>query len=132
MDGDAFLGTQEEYLQGYRDQVIYVNQLMEELIRTILRDSARPPVIVIHGDHGPGSRLNWQSAEDTDLRERTAILSAYYLPEAPQGTIYESMTPINSFRLILDLYFDADLGLLPDQSLYSTWQRPYAFISIDG
>ena len=132
MDGDAFPGTQEEYVRGYRDQVIYVNQLMEELVSTILQASARPPVIVIHGDHGPGSRLDWQSAAGTDLRERSAILSAYYLPGAPEGTVYESVTPVNSFRLVLNLYFDANLGLLPDRSLYSTWQQPYSFISIDG
>jgi hypothetical protein len=130
LDGDAFPGTPEEYLQGYRDQVTYVNGLMRELIEAILGNALRPPVIILHGDHGPGSRLDWQSAERTDLRERSSILSAYYLPGAPTQAVYDTITPVNSFRLVLDWYFDTELGLLPDRSYYSTWERPYAFIPI--
>jgi hypothetical protein len=130
LDGDAFLGTHEEYLHGYRDQVQYVNQVMEQVLGAILRESARPPVIVIHGDHGPGSGLDWESAEGTDLRERSSILSAYLLPGAPAGTVYPSITPVNSFRLVLNHYFGTALELLPDRSYFSTWQQPYAFIAI--
>jgi hypothetical protein len=132
LDGDAFPGTRAEYIQGYDAQLQYVNEVMEQVLQAILQDSAQPPVIVIHGDHGPGSRLNWQSAEQSDLRERSSNLSAYYLPGAPEGEVSETMTPVNSFRLVLNLYFGADLELLPDRSFYSTWEQPYTFIPIGG
>ncbi|MFQ5942859.1 MAG: hypothetical protein ACE5JF_04835 [Anaerolineales bacterium] len=132
LDGDAFPGTREDYLRGYRDQITYVNRVVEEAVINLLQSSERPPVIVIHGDHGPGSRLQWQSAEGTDLLERTAILSAYYLPGAPKGVVHDSITPVNTFRLVLDLYFAADLGLLPDESFFSTWDQPYSFTMISN
>lgn len=131
LDGDAFLGTREEYLRGYRDQVQYVNRVMEQVLDTILQKSERPPVIVIHGDHGPGSGLDWESAERTDLRERSSILSAYLLPGAAIGTIDPGLTPVNSFRLVLNQYFETGMELLPDRSFYSTWQQPYSFVPID-
>jgi hypothetical protein len=130
-DGDDFFGTREEYVRGYRDQISYVNQVVLEAIVNLLQTSTHPPVIVIHGDHGPGSRLNWQSPEDSDLLERSAILSAYYLPDAPEEVVYDTITPVNTFRAVLDLYFDTDLGLLPDQSFHSTHEQPYFFIQIN-
>ena len=131
LDGSAFLGSDEEYIQGYRAQITYVDRVMEQAIATILRESAEPPIILVLGDHGPGSRLDWESAERTDLTERSAILNAYYLPGVSHEALYPSISPVNSFRLIFDLYFGAQLGLLPDKSYYATWERPYDFIPID-
>jgi hypothetical protein len=131
MDGSAFLGSTDEYIQGYRQQVAYTNRVILEVVDAILSESAGPPVIVIQGDHGPGSRLVWESAEETDLQERSSILNAYHLPGFPVEKLYPELTPVNSFRLILDQYFGTGLGLLPDRSYFSTWDQPYQFIPID-
>jgi hypothetical protein len=48
------------------------------------------------------------------------ILNAYYLPDTDKKFLRPSITPVNSFRLIFNLYFNADLELLPDES--------YAFV----
>ncbi len=131
MDGDAFLGSTEEYIQGYRGQVTFINGMMEGIVLKILSASPEPPIILIQADHGPGSRLNWTSAESTDLEERTAILSAYHLPGAPEDIIYQTISPVNSFRVVFNHYFGSDLNLLPDKSYYSTFDQPYMFVSID-
>jgi hypothetical protein len=39
---------------GYRDELIYLNQRVIEVVKKIIRNSAIPPVIIIQGDHGPG------------------------------------------------------------------------------
>ena len=50
-----FDGTPEESLEGYIGQVIYLNQIMEKTIDTILENSNVPPIIIIQGDHGPNT-----------------------------------------------------------------------------
>jgi hypothetical protein len=50
---------------------------------------------------------------------RLAILNAYYLPGVDSDLIYPSISPVNTFRLILNTYFGADLPLLPDESYLS-------------
>jgi hypothetical protein len=102
------------YIQGYTGQVTYVNELLKDVVDTILAKSSRPPVIIIQGDHGPQTRFHF-SFENTCLKERMAILNAYYLPGAGAEVLYPSITPVNSFRVILDVYFHTGLGLLEDR-----------------
>jgi hypothetical protein len=119
-DGDDFQGTREEYMTGYPAQAQFVNQKMEQVIDAILENSASPPVIVIQGDHGPGSRLDWHSPETTCLWERTSVLNAYYLPGGGDRWLYSSISPVNSFRVILNAYFDANLPLLDDATYFTS------------
>lgn len=51
-DGDAFPGTQEEYIAGYLGQIAYLNKLLQATTAQILRDPEHPPVIILYGDHG--------------------------------------------------------------------------------
>ncbi|MHB1557432.1 MAG: hypothetical protein ACYC61_08125 [Isosphaeraceae bacterium] len=37
---------------------------------------------------------------------------------------------MNSFRVVLNTFFGADLPLLPDRSYFSTWPEPYRFIDV--
>jgi hypothetical protein len=125
VDGDAYQGTHEEYLVGYKEQLQYVNRLLLTAIDGILAASERPPIILVQGDHGPGAYLVWDSYQATELRERFGILSAYYfggeLPEEFGPTI----TPVNSFRLILRHFFGAQLRLLPDERFYADRRQPF-------
>jgi hypothetical protein len=65
--------------------------------------------------------------EEPGLHERLGILNAYLLPGIDPALIYPTITPVNSFRLVVNQYFGADLPLLPDRSFYSTWDQPYRF-----
>ncbi len=127
-DADAFSGALDEYLTGYIDELIYVNQRLLEIVDEILAQSERPPVIIIQGDHGPGAYLSWHSVEESCLKERFAILNAYYFPDQDTASyLYPSITPVNTFRILFDVYFDTELGLLEDHVYYSTWAYPYNF-----
>jgi hypothetical protein len=44
--------------------------------------------------------------------------------------LYPGITPVNTFRLILQRYFQADIELLPDRVLYSEYRTPYHFIDM--
>jgi hypothetical protein len=95
----------------YTDQVTYLNSRLTEAFTRIINESERPVVIVVQGDHGgPGTQLS---------HDRMKILNAYYAPEA-MGYLYPSISPVNSFRLILDTYFGYDYQFVEDLSYYST------------
>jgi hypothetical protein len=121
MDGSAFAGDWKEYQAGYSAQIEFVNAELVQTIEAILAKSATPPVIILQGDHGPGSLLDWENVEATCLWERTSILNAYYLPGDGKDLLYPEITPVNTFRLILKHYFKADLDLLPDRVHYASF-----------
>ena len=44
--------------------------------------------------------------------------------------MYESITPVNTFRVIFNSYFKAAYELVEDRTYYSTHTRPYEFINV--
>jgi hypothetical protein len=107
-----------------------VTQQMTETLGALLRNSATPPVIILMSDHGPGSRLDWDYVENTDLVERFAILHAMYLPGMEGLSLGNQPSPVNVFRMIFDLYFGTELGQLPARSYYASSPAPFLFIDI--
>jgi hypothetical protein len=129
-DGEDYQGTLEEYRKGYTGQMQFVNRNMEHVIDAILDGSSEPPVIIIQGDHGPGSLLDWTSPDKTCLWERTSILNAYYLPAGGAEHLFPSITPVNSFRVVLDTFFGANLELLPDHTYFTSARLEHQAIDI--
>ncbi len=105
------------FQEGFVDQIVYLNQRIEALVAIIIEKYATPPIIILQGDHGTtgSTRAN-----------RVSILNAYYLP-GQTDRITPTMTPVNTFRVILDAYFGQDLPLLADIARYSTYQNPYDY-----
>jgi hypothetical protein len=130
MDGDDYRGDLDEYLSRYPAQVQFVNQKMEKVIDSILTNSSQPPVIIIQGDHGPGSRLDWDSPGRSCLWERTPILNAYHLPGEGADLLYPSISPVNTFRVVLNAYFGTDLPLLPDKTYFTSHRLERQVIDI--
>jgi len=129
-DGSYFQGTRDEYISGYRNQLIYLNKLLEKAIGELITRSKTPPIIILQGDHGSGAFVDWGSVDRTCLKERMSILNAYLLPGGGKSYLYSSITPVNSFRVVFDAYFGTNLGLLEDKSYFSLWERPYDFIDV--
>ena len=66
-----------------------------------------------------------------ELRKKTGILNAYYLPDVDKSVLYPSITPVNSFRVIFNLYFNTDFELLPDEIyVFADSDHPYRFINM--
>jgi len=122
----SILGEQDPALQehlGYLEQLIFINKKFEAVVDELLSKSEVPPVIILQADHGPhwvplqGGR---ELTEETIVNERMKILNAYFLPDNDKQLLYESITPVNSFRIVFNLYFDTDYELLKDES-YHGW-----------
>jgi len=122
----------DEFIAGYRDQLIGVNGMLRTTIDEILAQSSDPPIIIIQADHGPDARLDYGGwdIEKSYLPERMSILNAYYFPKQDYGSLYESITPVNTFRVVFNDYFGADYELLEDKSYFATWEHPYLFTDV--
>lgn len=106
----------------YRESIIYSNQKMESIITQILDKSRIPPVIIIQGDHGPFLSNTPDHIFD--------ILNAYYFPDKEYGRLYPGISPVNSFRVILDQFFGEKYQQLPDVSYYSDTRNTMDFTII--
>jgi hypothetical protein len=118
------------YRRYYRDQAAYLTCRIRATIDRILAESPEPPIIIIQSDHGSELNLDMMSVENTDLHERMSILNAYSFPGGRYEGLYDSISPVNSFRVVLNTFFGARLPLLPDKSYFSTWPDPYRFIDV--
>jgi hypothetical protein len=102
--GNIWVATGHE--DRYVDQLIFVNKKVETLIDEILSKPGVPPIIILQGDHG----MWWEKGKETD------ILNAYYLPGKDNQLLYDSISPVNSFRIVFNLYLDTDYQLLKDET----------------
>jgi hypothetical protein len=98
---------------GYINQVEFIDQKMLEIVKNILDNSSTPPIIIIQGDHG------------VNLNERLPNLNVYYLPGNGEKGLYSSISPVNSFRVIFDEYFNSDYPLLKDIGYSGLYDNPY-------
>ncbi|MBN1526603.1 MAG: hypothetical protein JW919_03350 [Candidatus Omnitrophica bacterium] len=134
LDGDQLITegglSREAYREHYVGQLIFMNKELKKAISAILARSKRPPVIILQSDHGPRSMLFWDSPENTDCAECTSMLNAIYMPGVDSSVLYDSISPVNTFRVVLDSYFGAGYGLLEDRSYFSNDRHPYRFIDI--
>jgi len=110
----SFRWPPKDSKEAYFDQILYTNERIIEVIETILRESKTPPVIILQSDHG--------YPYTTD---RVKILNAYYFPGAGRDAVYPTISPVNSFRLVFNAYFNENMPLLEDLSYHSSHDRPY-------
>ncbi len=132
--GTPLANAPADELEAYADQIAYLDQRLLEIIDDIQANSAPPPVIILQGDHG--ATVAYQE-HAIDPAQRLGILNAYYLPAYspedgievhPGELLYPSISPVNSFRLIFDAYFNAGYGLLEDRSIVGR-QSPYTVLN---
>jgi hypothetical protein len=106
---------------GYQDQIRFLNRELVPILEQIIAESSTPPVIVIQADHGailapPSNRMN--------------ILNAYHLPGASSDAIPANISPVNTFRMIFNQYFNGNYEYLEDNAYFSVYNRPYEFTII--
>ena len=131
-DGNQFIKnhSRQDYIEGYRQQIQYINTLVLETLDAILANSDTAPIIIIQGDHGPGSHLHQGTLKKTLAAERFGILNAYYFPDQDYTSLYPAISPVNSFRVLLNQFFGQDYALLPDRHYYSPWGYPFDFVEV--
>jgi hypothetical protein len=124
----------------YLQQLAFANEQIETLIDDLLSGPTEDdPIVVLQSDEGPhpprleqtSDKFVWADATEAELEEKLQILNAYYLPGVEDSGLYPTISPVNSFRVILRQYFDADLPLLPDKTLiFESYVHPYRFTDV--
>lgn len=101
----------------YLSQLQYTNKKVEAAVTVLLSnyDSLHLPIIIVQGDHGPRSVL---SDADQGVQMRMSNLNAYFLPGDGKKELYDSITPVNSFRMVFRHYFGLNYPPLDDKSYF--------------
>jgi len=106
----------ERNIRLYTGQLQYVNRLILAAVDRILAASSTPPIIILQADHGHDTFYEWETSTPEGIDLRSAILNAYYFPDGDYRALYPSISPVNSFRVVLNQYFRTRFPLLPDRS----------------
>lgn len=102
----------DDRVAGYNANIQFIDSQIVPVVDAIITKSKVPPVIIIMGDHGPFGNQVTPSM-------RLSILNAYYVKDEAKKDLYESITPVNSFRVILNNYFGTNYPLLEDLSYFA-------------
>lgn len=100
----------DPYYKGFRGTFPFADAKINEVVNAILQNSKQPPVIILQGDHGP---------ERVGSSKHYEILNALYLPGVDTSDLYPTLSPINTFRIVLNKYFGQNYQILPDESYSS-------------
>lgn len=110
------------YDAAYVAEMKYVDRRVLAAVKEIIANSSVPPVIIIQGDHG--------LPRTAPLNAQFEILNAYYLGGDEDANLYDTISPVNSFRILFNRYFDTNYPLLPDDSyLYEKAGKKYILIT---
>ena len=98
--------------EAYIQQVAYVNRMIEKITDSLLAYTRRPLVIVIQGDHG--------YSYETAVKKPAAFsnLNAIYFSNRDYSLFSDSVTNVNTFRIVFNTFFKTRLEILPDKFYY--------------
>ncbi len=103
----------EDYLGHY----IYSISYAEEMVTNILAqaDPNNPPVIILQSDHGARNQI-FNGNEDHLLENypeefKTWILYTLHIPGMDMSNLPQDINPINTFPIVFNYLFDADIPL---------------------
>jgi len=123
---DEIANTEDSFFA----QLKFVNRRTLQMIDSILEQSSTPPIIVLQGDHGSRLGAVWRGPRDMTHFE---ILNAYHFPDGGDSVLSSSITPVNTFRIMFNYYFDTDYELLENHhyNMPDGYNDPFNLIEVD-
>ncbi|HSB01069.1 MAG TPA: sulfatase-like hydrolase/transferase, partial [Anaerolineales bacterium] len=117
---DGKFAWAESQAQGYASNAKFIDSQIVPVVAEIIRKSKTPPVIIIMGDHGATGVPKLETPQ-----RRMSILDAYYVNEQAKKDLYETITPVNTFRVIFNNYFGTTYPYLEDKSYHASNMRKF-------
>ena len=119
LDSERYLGTLQ-----------YANKRIIEIVDNLQKQDTQP-IIIIQSDHGSDfNNFNWNNPTDDMIKQRMSNLNTYYFPDGGNEFLYEGMTPVNSFRMLFNVYFNSTYPILEDKNYWSNYAQPYNFTDV--
>ena len=113
----------DEWLRLYRDQVIFVNERLLEMIDS-MRSGGADPVIVLMSDHGS------RAFQAENPEEMLLNFFAASTPGAP-GLFPDDATPINLFPRLFGAYLDEQIDLVPERFFLPAGDGPLEIRAVE-
>ena len=110
----------------YLDQVEYANKEIIKIVENILTEN-KESIIILQSDTGSGFDINWNNPDELMILQRLSILNAYHIPDIERNQIKENITPVNSFRIIFNNYFNGEYEILEDRNYWNNLDKPFNF-----
>lgn len=96
----------------YFEQLLYTNRWIDSLAKAASQSFPRPRVVIIEGDHG------FREEVPQPVREMHFMnLNTFYFSDRDYSSLYDSISPVNTFRVVFNKYFNAGLPLLTDSTI---------------
>jgi hypothetical protein len=117
-DSTGHLTPESTWYRGFTDkdrylpQLKYTSTLVKNMALRLQKPGNRPRIIIIQGDHG------FRGFPDGMKELEFSNLNAIYFPDQQYADLYDSISSVNTFRVILHKYFNAPLPLLKDSTVY--------------
>jgi len=104
----------------YLNQLVFTNKfLMLSLVDSVFKYSVRPFIMIIQSDHG------YRSYEPGKAHLEFENFSAFYFPDKDYKSVSDTLSSVNTFRIILNKYFDQHLPLLQDSLINLSKRNSY-------
>jgi hypothetical protein len=102
----------------YVEQVKFCNRVIQKIIKEIMdnKDTARPVVIILQGDHG------FRFYDRTKKEKEFPNLSAFYFSNGDYSQLYDSISNVNTFRVVFNTFFKQKYPLLKDRSFFLNYK----------
>lgn len=101
-----------------------------QLLRLLeyLDEIAPESIIIVHSDHGHQFDTDWNIPNDEwspeAIASRTSVLWATKLPTRCQDMLYSTISPVNTFRVVLACLYGSEPKLLPDTTYLTSYYAP--------
>ncbi len=114
---ETVVKIKEDDADAYFNQVLFAGKVIKDLVTYIQKYNKKNTIILVEGDHG--YRTETGNKEGYTFQN----LNAIYFPDHKYDLLYDSLSPVNSFRIVLNKYFAAGFPLLKDSSTLVTQQK---------
>jgi phosphoglycerol transferase MdoB-like AlkP superfamily enzyme len=108
---ETVIKKKDYYLNAYYEQIKFTNKIIVDLVNFIQKSNKKNTVIIIEGDHGFRPENNYTSPYSFNN------FSSFYFPDKNYNQLYDSISPVNTFRVVLNKYFQTNLNLVRDSCI---------------
>lgn len=130
-DGSHFgtqnLAIRQLYIDGYREKATFIESALLKQLASIPENE--PIIVIIHGDHGPGSHFDHDSYDNTCIRERMTTFLAVYsnIPDVQNEFALQASSEFNLtniYRIVFSALSEAEIPSLPNLNTFINWYAP--------